>query len=61
MPPGFWAELPPALAYVGFDFMENPGSDWWVVQCTGWVMIVACYLRWDAYDTSRLWGLSARL
>ena len=55
MPQGFWAELPPVLAYAGSVLLHNPDSGWWVVHRTQWVINIAMYLVWDAYDTGRLW------
>lgn len=55
MPQGFWAELPPVLAYVGSEVLRNPNSGWWVIHRTQWVVHIAIYLVWDAFDTGRLW------
>lgn len=61
MTDGFLAELSRELAYVASALRTNAGYAWWVVQCNGWEIKVACYLLWEAYDNSRLWWLYDRL
>lgn len=61
VPAGCWAELPPALAYIGSALITDMQSAWWVAVCTGWAVNVAMYLVWDSYDTRRLWWIPPRL
>lgn len=51
----------PVFAYVGSTVIRNADYAWWVVNCTGYVINVALYLFWDAYDTCRLWWIPERV
>ena len=57
VPRGCCAELPPVFTYKAEQLMD-PESGWWVVAYTEFVLRVAAYLLFDAYDNLRVWAMS---
>lgn len=60
VPRGCNVELPPVFTYKAKELMDSE-SGWWVVAYTEFVLRVAAYLLFDAYDNIRLWAVSPDL
>lgn len=61
VPGGVWAELPPAFAYQGTKVIDNPDSEYWILQNSGWRFSVAGWAMWDVFDTYRVWWITSRV